>query len=132
MKPASAAAPTQPIIASANLEDQKRIRTLRKKLHDIEVLEARLEAGGLLQQNQKDKVATKGDVVAALNALTSAEVDEVTASLGALTTTAPPPTAEAPMEAAPPQSPEAEMIKVNDPSTPDTFELLCSPTKMMH
>ena len=44
----------------------KRIRTLRKKLHDIEELERRAADGAVLQENQKTKLLTKAEVQAEL------------------------------------------------------------------
>lgn len=51
-------------------DGQKRLKTLRKKLKDIEVLERRREEGAVLQANQLEKIAGKADLLAALQQLT--------------------------------------------------------------
>jgi hypothetical protein len=50
----------------------KRVRTLRKKLHEIEELEARVREGAVLQANQKAKLETKSSLVAELSQLEAA------------------------------------------------------------
>ena len=47
----------------------KRIKTLRKKLHDIAELEQRAADGGVLQDNQKAKISTKAELIAELSQL---------------------------------------------------------------
>ena len=59
--PAPAAAPPAPVVALAD-SNSKRVRTLRKKLRECQQLEERLAEGAVLQANQRDKLAGKGDV----------------------------------------------------------------------
>lgn len=78
---AAAAAPKAPLRAPAEAPApavsersllpaaSKRIRTLRKKLHDIEELERRAADGAILQENQKTKIQAKAEVQAELKRL---------------------------------------------------------------
>ena len=73
--PKTVAAPAALPIGKAPLldaEGQKRLKNLRKKLKDIEILEARLEEGAVLQANQKEKIMQKAELTSALRELTGA------------------------------------------------------------
>ena len=48
----------------AGSSSSKRARTLRKKLHEIAELERRVAEGGILQENQKAKLAAKPGLIA--------------------------------------------------------------------
>jgi uncharacterized protein with WD repeat len=66
--------PTAPVVAASSNkqldpEGQKRIKTLRKKIKDIEILEERLAEGAVLQVNQKEKIASKAELLEALRQL---------------------------------------------------------------
>ena len=71
--PVKSAEPVRTGIAPAPVDIRsaagKRIKTLRKKLHDIAELEGRQANGGLLQQNQLDKIANKTELVTELEQL---------------------------------------------------------------
>ena len=58
-----------PPVASLNEANSKRIRALRKKLHDIEELEQRASEGAILQANQQAKIALKGTLASELATL---------------------------------------------------------------
>jgi len=63
---------TQPVAT----DPAKKLRNLRKKLRDIETLEAKLESGEIAtpEQEQLDKVARKPDVIKEISALEAANV----------------------------------------------------------
>ena len=68
-------APTAPIVSASShkqlsAEVQKKIKVLRKKVKDIEILEERLAEGAILQANQKEKIAGKDELTEALRQLT--------------------------------------------------------------
>lgn len=68
-------APTAPIVSASShkqlsAEVQKKIKVLRKKVKDIEILEERLAEGAILQANQKEKMAGKDELTEALRQLT--------------------------------------------------------------
>ena len=68
-------APTAPIVSASShkqlsAEVQKKIKVLRKKIKDIEILEERLAEGAILQANQKEKIAGKDELTEALRQLT--------------------------------------------------------------
>ena len=59
-----------PVLAPGPSDDLwKKKRALRKKLHDIEVLEKRVEDGAVLQTNQKEKILQKAALQSELHAL---------------------------------------------------------------
>ena len=58
-----------PIAPSPQQADSKRIKALRKKLHEISLLEARKSEGAVLQENQLTKIANKEAIETELKAL---------------------------------------------------------------
>ena len=59
--------------ASGRVAPSRRAITLRKKLHEIRVLEERVaNDGAVLQNNQREKLAKKADLLAELEALEAA------------------------------------------------------------
>ena len=72
----SKASPSVPPTAASSsnkqlsLEDQKRVKKMRKAIKDIEILEGRLAEGAILQANQKEKIASKDGLLEALRQLT--------------------------------------------------------------